>query len=1373
MSSSDNRDDSEGGEQPSIPDEEHNRAAQPVDGEESPRLPFPVVGIGASAGGLEAAIELFSGIPADSGMAFVLVQHLPPDRKTLVAEILQKKTALTVLQVQAESKVEPNTLYVIQPGRTLRIENGRFHLTEPLDKPMHSRPIDDFFRSLAEEQRERGIAIILSGMGSNGAAGCQAIKAVGGLCIAQDPETAAFPSMPHHLIDAGYADYILKLQDIPAVLLSYANHPYAKERRPAVTERHQQQLREILAVLRTRTRHDFGGYKKGTVMRRVQRRMGLARLTKLGDYARMLRQTPTEVAALADDLLIHVTGFFRDPYAWEALRERVIVPLVAARENDSSIRAWVAACASGEEAYTLAILLVEEAERAGKRLDIRILATDTAERSLQNARLGVYPGGIESELTPERLERFFQREDAVYRVRQELRERVVFAPQNVLQDPPFSRLDIVTCRNLLIYLEPDLQQRLLALLHFGLRDGGALFLGTSETPGPSDELFEQVDKKARIFRRVGPTRHGSVEFPLPRRMTTTPTEPRTAEVKAAAVLRPTIAQLTTRVLLEYHTPPAVTIDHDYCILYYHGDASPYLAQRSGEPTRDLMAVLREPLYPAVRSAFHRAAHTRATATEDAWIDRSDGVREHVLVAVSPVSRQPKADLFVVSFKDLGQSLPEQSPVRSTDREKSTGLLRRMRDELQGTVEELQTSNEELRAAHEEVISTNEELQSANEEMELSREEMQSLNEELSTVNSQLQAKIDEYQAVTNDLTSLLTSTDLAVLFLDTSFRIRRFTPQLKELIELISTDVGRPLSDLALKFDDPDLLADAATVLERLVPCEREIAVDGGRWFLRRITSYRTGENRIEGVVVAFIETTARKRAEEALRDREEQFRHAIEHAPIPVILQNDRGEVVQLSTAWTELTGYGIRDIPVREAWLSLLPVEEAARLAEKLDALFSGQQRSIEMEFPIRTRDDAMRYWRFSASLPHSSRDGRRICVGMAVDISDLKRAEADLRASRDTEAAASAMKDQFLASISHELRTPLSVVLMWAKLLSRDEVPQAQRAEAIEAIVRSAEAQRRLIEDLLDTTRMASGKLRVALKPIELAAVVQAAVDLVAPLADRKGVELKVQVPATVPAVMGDSGRLEQVVWILLSNAIKFTPRGGRVQLKLRKESESLVLVVSDTGEGIAPSFLPDVFAPFAQAGRGDRVTIGLGLGLSIAQSLVQLHGGSISAASDGQGRGATFTVRLPIATTATVEPDAGSPGRESLEGVSVLVVEDNPDTLKVVQTALQSAGATVHACSSAAEALSAYSDLQPGILLSDISMPDMDGLELMRRIRGMEAAWHRKPVPSVALTAMAAASDRDAARDCGFDEFLAKPIDPESLVATLRAVLDGGR
>jgi two-component system CheB/CheR fusion protein len=849
------------------------RLTEPPDAAQQPRLPFPVVGLGASAGGLEAYTEFLDATPSDSGMAFVLVQHLPPDRESLVADILSRHTPMPVAQVEDGQAVEPDHVYVIRPGHTLTLRDGRLHLGPPLAARGHGRPVDDFFRSLAEEQQQRAVAVVLSGMGSNGTAGAEAVKAVGGLVVAQDPESAKYPSMPRSLVDANLADFILRPAEIPDTLIRYARHPYAASEAAAelLARRDQAAFGEILAVLRTRTRHDFAGYRKATLLRRIQRRMGLTQATGMGEYARLLRQTAAEVSALADDLLIHVTGFFRDPDAWEAMREKVIDPLADERPDGGPVRAWVAACATGEEAYSLAMLLLEAAEARQKRFDVKVFATDMAERALGHARAGVFPGGIESEVTPERLARFFDRDDAFFHVKKELREAVIFAPQNVLQDPPFSRLDIATCRNLLIYLESETQQRVLALLHFGLRDGGALLLGNSESVGAAEGGdFEPIDKKHRLYRRVGQTRHGTLDFPLPLARAAAALPP---PDPGRLLVRPPLAQAAHRLLLEHFAPAAVVTDGQGQIVYFHGDTGRYLDQPRGEPTRDLLALANDQVRGAVRTALQRAVgKDRPVIVRDGLIHTRDG-RRRVEVAVVPLERRPDAPHYLVVFTDHPDlpDLPPLGPDAPPDA-RLADELRRVRDELQSALEEMQTSNEELKASHEEVTSVNEELQSTNEELETSKEELQSLNEELTTVNAQLQAKMGELEATSNDLTALLTSTDTAVLFLDPRFRIRRFTPATRDLLDLIPSDVGRPLADLRRKFADPDLLGDAQRVLDRLAPVEREVQSESGRAYLRRVLPYRTADNRIDGVVVAFVDITERKRAEAALRENMDEL---------------------------------------------------------------------------------------------------------------------------------------------------------------------------------------------------------------------------------------------------------------------------------------------------------------------------------------------------------------------------------------------------------------------------------------------------------------------------------------------------------------------
>ncbi len=1226
-------------------EQEPDRQAQPVDAEQPPRFPFPVIGVGASAGGIEAFSSFLAEMRPDSGMAFVFILHLAADRKSMLAEIFSRRTSMTVFEVEDGMEIEPNHVYVIRPGHQLLLQEGRLRLGSPLGPPRAAnRPIDDFFKSLAAEQRERAICVILSGMGSNGTAGAQTIKAVGGLCIAQDPESAEFPSMPRHLIDAGYADYILRPSDIPEILLTFAGSSYARggreEDAQAILLRDQQLIREIFAVLRTRTRHDFTGYKKPTVLRRVQRRMGLTRLKGLAEYARFLRQSPAEVAALADDLLIHVSGFFRDPDAWDTLRERAIIPLVSSRESGGSLRGWVTACSSGEEAYSLAMLLVEEAEFGGKRLDIKVFATDLADRTLAQARAGVYPGGIESEISPERLARFFIKEDEVYRVRPELRDRVVFAPQNMLQDPPFSRLDIVTCRNLLIYLEPEVQQRVLSLIHFGLRDGGTLFLGTSETVVGAEDLFEPIDRKSRIFRRIGPTRHGSVEFPLPQAVTGKGSTSRTAPLRPDKPIL-SIAQLTQRALLEQHSPAAVTLDRDFRVIYYHGDSHSYLVQPTGEPTRDLLLLAREGIRGAVRIALNRAAAENTVAVETGgWIDGELGRHVRVTVTISPICASGDDDVtgppdyFVVSFAERGEVTPVPAEA-SVSGEYSAEEMQRLRAELQSTIEELQTSNEELKASNEEVMSINEELQSANEELETSKEEMQSLNEELITVNTQLRSKIEEHQLASSDLSSLLVSTDIAVLFLDTAFRIRRFTPAVRELVDLIAADIGRSLTALAHKFDDPHLNDDTAAVLERLVPIEREVQGTNGRHYLRRILPYRTIDNRIDGTVITFVDITARKWAEEALRESETRLREALVAWRMAHWTWDISTGKVSASETMEALFG-----LPPGESWeisahgFRLIHPDDRERYQSLVETC-GREKKGWHTEFRIvRPSDDRISWFEERARATKDVATGQFWITGLVWEITDRKHAEdelenrvqmrtAELRASqmRALQAERLAAIGQMIAGLAHESRNALQRGQACLSMLAYRLHDQPDALDLVDRVQRAQNDLSRLHEDV----REYAAPLRY--EPVSCDVVQlwrEAWQDLAISRAEGRA-ELLEEVGCLDATCEGSPFHLKQVFRNLLLNALDATAGVGPITIRCSEgELEgrpSMRIDVRDNGPGFTAEEKAKAFEPFYSTKMN-----GTGLGLAICVRILEAHHGKIEIAS-ADAAGGHIIVHLP--------------------------------------------------------------------------------------------------------------------------------------------------
>ncbi len=839
-----------------------------------PQANFPVVAIGASAGGIEALVAFLGAVPEKSGMAFLVLLHTKATSDSKLVEVLAAEARVAVKFAKTGLNIEPDTVYVAPPAFDMVVRGGAL-IIEPRDDSVHpQRPVDNLFESVAEELRECGICIVMSGTGTNGTAGIRNAKAHGALVIAQEPATATFPGMPRSAIASGMVDVVLAPADMPQALLDYIQHPYLKfEQIANVGEGpSDSELTPVLALLKTRANHDFRGYKKKTLMRRVFRRMGLRHVDRIEDYVQILRGEPEEVRALRGDLLISVTGFFRDAPGWDELADRVVRPLVQRRDSDTPIRVWVPACATGEEAYTIAMLIFECCQEAQTHLDIKIFATDADVNALSKARSGAYPASAVAGLSPERLQRFFDQHDDTYRIKKFLRDIVIFAPQDLVADPPFSRLDLVTCRNLLIYLEAPLQKRVIALLHFALREGGYLFLGNAETVSGNDTLFRTVSKKWRIFRRVGPTRHDLLSFPVsgvsPRRL-----DVERQEETVPVRLRQKALDQAQRLLVDEFAPPSVLIDEHARILYFHGDTEPYLKQPVGEPSSDLLVLVREGLRTKLRAGIHEVLQSGRRSRVVARVRRQTGYIP-VEVSILPAEPDPeRAPRMLVSFSDLpgrispanqnaGEPVPE---ILITERDLEEEL-RSVREELRSTIEQLESANEEMKASNEEITSMNEELQSTNEELETSKEELQSLNEELNTVNSQLQTKVEELEDRTNNLNNLLNSSDIATLFLDTRFAIRWFSPAMRGLFDILPTDVGRPVSHFAQKFDDGAFLMEAERVLRTLIPHQTEVRSDESRWYMRQIMPYRTEDNRIDGVVVTFIDITERKTWEEEIR---------------------------------------------------------------------------------------------------------------------------------------------------------------------------------------------------------------------------------------------------------------------------------------------------------------------------------------------------------------------------------------------------------------------------------------------------------------------------------------------------------------------------
>jgi two-component system CheB/CheR fusion protein len=840
---------------------------------------FPIIGIGTSAGGLEALGHFLSHVPKGSGMAFVIVQHLDPTRKGIMPELLQRTTGMKVIQVKDRTLVQANCVYVIPPNKDMSILHGVLHLLEPVSPRGLRLPIDFFLRSLAQDQQEHSIGVILSGMGSDGTLGLRAIKEKGGVVLVQDPATAKFDGMPRSAIDSGLADIVAPVDDLPARIFAYLQRtPLLQTFEPTLEDQTQSALEKVIILLRTQTGHDFSLYKKNTFYRRIERRMGIHQIDKIVDYVRYVQENSQELDLLFKELLIGVTSFFRDPAVWEELRKRTLPALISSRPNGHVLRAWVPGCSTGEEAYSLAMVFKEAMEKTKpkKKMTLQVFATDLDKDAISKARQGVYPENICADVSQKQISRFFTKDDHGFRVSAEIRSMVTFAPQNIIMDPPFTKLDFLSCRNLLIYLAAEMQKKLIPLFHYSLTPGGILLLGSAESVGTFSDLFTTLNSKLRIFRRMQSTlRSEPIEFPS----SFASSLPEGADPRPASKPQLNLQSVADQLVLEHFAPPALLVDDKGNILYVSGRTGKYLEPASGKANWNIFAMAREGLRYELTAAFHKALEEKTSVTVRGLKVGTNGGKLYVDFTVQRLE-QPESlrGLALIVFTDVAAPMETdapgrpgkvgKSPASSAKLEELRRKYERARMEAQTTREEMQTSQEELRSTNEEQQSTNEELQSTNEELTTSKEEMQSLNEELQTVNVELQAKVDELSRSNNDMKNLLNSTDIATLFLDNDLHVRRFTTQATKLIKLIPGDVGRPITDLASDLLYPELTADAREVLRKLGFAEKPINTVDGRWFTVRIMPYRTVDDRIDGVVITFGDITIAKKLETQLREQ-------------------------------------------------------------------------------------------------------------------------------------------------------------------------------------------------------------------------------------------------------------------------------------------------------------------------------------------------------------------------------------------------------------------------------------------------------------------------------------------------------------------------
>ncbi|MDZ7952344.1 CheR family methyltransferase [Nostoc sp. DedQUE09] len=1363
--------------------------------------PFPIVGIAASAGGLEAFTELIAHLPADTGMAFVLIQHLSPDHKSLLSEILGKVTTMPVQQVEDRMMVEPNEVYVIPPNTEMTIVDGMLHLASRQKIDGRYLPGDAFFKSLAADRGTKAIAIVLSGMDGDGSQGLKAIKVAGGVTFAQCEDTARFDSMPSTAVATGNVDFVLPPKAIAKQIAALSRSRFLLYSEPLqVIENFSEPgdaLTRIFALLRTTTGVDFTAYKPSTIDRRMQRRMLLYKLETLEDYALYIQAHPAEVQALYEEILIHVTSFFRDPETFEQLKAQVFPAISQNKTAAKPIRVWVAGCSTGEEVYSIAICLLEFFSDRATVPPIQIFATDISKAAIDKARAGFYLDSQMEGVSLERRDRFFvPLESGGYQISSAIRELCVFAHHNLGGDPPFSNLDLITCRNVLIYLSDLLQERIMSLFHYSLNPTGFLVLGTSESIKTSSELFTSVDEAAKIYGKKLTSTRSLFSFtipPLP--FVSVIHRDRVTETIASTL---DLAREIDRLISNRYAPVSVVVNDQMQILSVRGDTDHYLKLTPGSIDLNLLLMAREGLAMALRMAIYQA-QTQNVSVRQERIEIKSGEQSTFLnLEVMPF--QPttaNAVYFLVIFEAV---LPLATPLTSTlterreleDLEREVMQLRQSlaaatqrelsaQAHLQAVIQEQNYLNQSLRVANEEILSSNEELQSTNEELQTAKEEIQATNEELSTTNDELRSRNLQQNRDNSDLNNFIESISVPILMLTNDLRIRRFTPAAQRLFNFIVADVGRPFHDLRTDFDVSHLEAMTLEVLETLNTKEQEIQTQAGYWYALRIRPYRTTENQIDGVTMVFLDINALKSHAEVLEIARNYAEAIVETVQIPLLVLHSDLRVNTVNKAFYKM--FQVTQAETERAFLFELGnqqwnIPELRAILE--DVLINDRQ---VQNFEVEHYFEGIGQKTMLLNACKLQRDDQTDMILLAIsDITNRKQFEVERsrlleqeQVARQQAEAANRAKDEFVSNLSHELRNPLNAMLGWAKMLRTRNLSAAMVTHALEVIERSAKLQSQLIEDILDISRITSGKLLLNTRLIDLGVVIRAAIESIQLSAEAKNIQLVAHLNRAM--VVGDINRLQQVLWNLLSNAIKFTPSGGRVEIVLESIGTQAQIQVSDTGQGIKADLLPHVFERFRQ---GDSSTTkakaGLGLGLAIVRHLIELHGGTVQAESLGEGQGATFTVRLPlqnltseVTSTSDVEPMAlieavntSAEAVPTLTGLCVLAVDDEVDTCDLFRFVLESYGAQVLTAASARAALSALCE-DPNrfnVLICDIGMPENDGYWLIRQVRSLSAEAGGQ-IPAVALTAYASEAERHKAIEAGFQVHVAKPVEPVQL------------
>jgi two-component system CheB/CheR fusion protein len=1339
---------------------------------ETAENPFPIAGVGASAGGLDALSRLVAALPPEPGLAIVVIQHLDPRHESHLTELLEGKSKVPVVDAEHGMKVKPDHVYAIQPNTNVAIADGVLSVTPRPDNKNPHYPVDHFLRSLADVQGPMAVGVILSGTGSDGTFGLAEIKAAGGLTFAQDDVSAEHRGMPQSAIAAGAVDLVLPPEEIAARLASLLEHPYLVEASPETLLEQDEEdgFRRVIEALRKRSGVDFSQYRDTTLKRRTARRMLLRAVNNPADYAKIIETDSDEAQALYRDVLINVTSFFREPEMFEELKKTVFPSIVKNNPDARRIRAWVPGCSTGQEAYSLAIVLFEFLEDHKLSREIQIFATDLGDAtSLDRARAGFYPESIEAEVSAERLRRFFTREADGYRIEKHVRDRVVFARQNLMVDPPFSRVDIVSCRNVMIYMSTPLQDRLVPVFHFALNQRGFLVLGVAESVGRFGDLFEPASRTQKIFRRKD-----AAGWPQIRSHSDMWTPAIVPRVGAQPAVEVDFAHEAERVALNLYSPPSVLVNSEFEVEHFRGKVSPFLEIPTGQPTASILRMAREGLFMELRSALQEAKASRAPIMREHLHVSDAGQDLEFTLRVVPVNAPRSEDLrLLVLFetRDWPQwTAPPAAPSADGGDRDAASLRQELassKQYLQAILDSQEAANQELRAAHEEVLSSNEELQSTNEELETTKEELQSTNEELTTVNEQFQTRNAALDQLADDLSNFIDSSDVPLLTVNRDLKIRRVTPAAHRVFNALPTDVGRPLDHIHFSLVFDKIREVVTSVVDTSQAWERELVDREGKWWLLRVRPYLTADSRIDGATLVAIDIDSIKRNADLTESRDYALA-VLQTVREPLIVLDAECHVGLANDAYYKLFEEDPAVIGGKVIWDTGRGVWADPSLRKTVAAACRGESAMVNVEVQRPLGSKGMRTLVINART--INRPDRPGLLLMSIDdVTEMRQAER-LRIDAETLRLVDRRKDEFLGILAHELRNPLAPMRFALEALRRSDGSEADILRSQQVLERQINHMVRIVDDLLDVSRITQGKIELRKEPLSLASIVHAAVELSRPMIDASHHELAVSLPDEPVVINGDSVRLTQVLVNLLNNAVKFTPAKGHIWLiaDLRGEDpanpDQVRIRVRDTGIGIAPEALDRVFEMFMQGDRSlERTRGGLGVGLTLVRNLVALHGGSVEAWSEGQGHGSEFSITLPVETQqAPGEKPAPLPTPQAAaRKLKILVADDNDDGRQMLKFLLESEGHQVAVAEDGTEALKAAAEMKPEVGILDIGMPGMNGYEVARTLKKGRG---KKPF-LIALSGLGQADDKARALGSGFDHHFTKPVDLNALLSII--------